>query len=267
MKKGQRLLAALTAAGMAAAAVPAVAVFADDSGAVTPSKYLQDQKGTLTMTVSGDRDVRVKIEKDTLDGVITYYDTTLENDGTYDFTLDSCEYNVNTETYDSSFTVSVWDKADSGCSYTEEHLVVMDPGFTQTVERSQFDWNLTLQEGDKQDVSAVVTDASVQDGIWAGGTDLTMQYVPYTLGDVDNDGFIDSTDVFELLLYVAKKSSGQKNATFTGDASSMAETVAANAADIDKSGDMDSTDLYYLLYYIALNGAGVSTNWEEILAN
>ena len=50
------------------------------------------------MTISGDRDVRVKIEKDTLDGVITYYDTTLENDGTYDFTLDSCEYNVNTET-------------------------------------------------------------------------------------------------------------------------------------------------------------------------
>ena len=89
MKKRQRLLAALTAAGMTAAAVPAVAVFADDSVAVTPSKYLQDQKGTLTMTVSGDRDVRVKIEKDTLDGVITYYDTTLENDGTYDFTLDS----------------------------------------------------------------------------------------------------------------------------------------------------------------------------------
>ena len=232
MKKRQRLLAALTAAGMTAAAVPAVAVFADDSVSVTPSKYLQDQKGTLTMTVSGDRDVRVKIEKDTLDGVITYYDTTLENDGTYDFTLDSCEYNVNTETYDSSFTVSVWDKADSSCSYTEEHLVVMDPGFTQNVERSQFDWNLTLQEGDKQDVSAVVTDASVQDGIWAGGTDLTMQYVPYTLGDVDNDGFIDSTDVFELLLYVAKKSSGQKNATFTGDASSMAETVAALAATV-----------------------------------
>ena len=46
-----------------------------------------------------------------------------------------------------------------------------------------------------------------------------------------------------------------------------AETVAANAADIYKSGDMDRTDLYYLLYYIALNGAGVSTNWEEILAN
>ena len=62
MKKRQRLLAALTAAGMTAAAVPAVAVFADDSVAVTPSKYLQDQKGTLTMTVSGDRDVRVKIE-------------------------------------------------------------------------------------------------------------------------------------------------------------------------------------------------------------
>ena len=48
MKKRQRLLAALTAAGMTAAAVPAVAVFADDSVAVTPSKYLQDQKGTLT---------------------------------------------------------------------------------------------------------------------------------------------------------------------------------------------------------------------------
>ncbi len=60
----------------------------------------------------------------------------------------------------------------------------------------------------------MVTDASVQDGIWAGGTDLTMQYVPYTLGDVDNDGFIDSTDVFELLLYVAKKSSGQKECDF-----------------------------------------------------
>lgn len=267
MKKRQGILAALTAAGMAAAAVPAVAVFADDSIAITPSKYLQDQKGTLTMTVSGDRDVRVKIEKDTLDGVITYYDTTLENDGTYDFTLDSCEYNLNTETYDSSFTVSVWDKADSSCSYTEKHLVVMDPGFTQTVERSQFDWNLTLQEGSKQDVSATVTDASVQDGIWAGSTDLTMQYVPYTLGDVNSDGSIDSTDVFELLLYVAKKSSGQKNVTFTGNASSAAETVAVNSADIDKNGDMDSTDIYYLLYYIALNGAGIPTDWEDVLAN
>ena len=34
MKKRQRLLAALTAAGMTAAAVPAVAVFADDSVSV-----------------------------------------------------------------------------------------------------------------------------------------------------------------------------------------------------------------------------------------
>ena len=69
-------MAALTAAVMAALALPAGSAFADDSYLISPSGYLQDRTGTLTMTVSGEREVQVKIEKDTPDGIILYYDTT-----------------------------------------------------------------------------------------------------------------------------------------------------------------------------------------------
>lgn len=80
------------------------------------------------MTVSGEREVQVKIEKDTPDGIILYYDTTLYDDGTYEFLLDSCEYNIGTGEYDSSFTVTVQDKSDSLACYTQKNMVVVDPG-------------------------------------------------------------------------------------------------------------------------------------------
>ena len=263
----KRCMAALTAAVMAALALPAGSAFADDSYLISPSGYLQDRTGTLTMTVSGEREVQVKIEKDTPDGIILYYDTTLYDDGTYEFLLDSCEYNIGTGEYDSSFTVTVQDKSDSLACYTQKNMVVVDPGFTTDASSSAYLWNVTLEEGETGQASADVTDAALrEDGVWYGESSVNLQYVPYVLGDVNSDGSVDTSDIFESMYYVARKAVGYTDVRFTGDASSAAEKYAFAAADVDESGVIDSTDIYYMMYYIALNGAGIHQGWDEILA-
>ena len=260
-------MAALTAAVMAALALPAGSAFADDSYLISPSGYLQDRTGTLTMTVSGEREVQVKIEKDTPDGIILYYDTTLYDDGTYEFLLDSCEYNIGTGEYDSSFTVTVQDKSDSLACYTQKNMVVVDPGFTTDASSSAYLWNVTLEEGETGQASADVTDAALrEDGVWYGESSVNLQYVPYVLGDVNSDGSVDTSDIFESMYYVARKAVGYTDVSFTGDVSSAAEKYAFAAADVDESGVIDSTDIYYMMYYIALNGAGIHQGWDEILA-
>lgn len=266
-KTGKRCMAALTAAVMAALTLPAGSVFADDSYLISPSEYLQDHTGTLTIAVSGDREMRVKIEKDTPDGVIAYYDTMLESDGSYEFQLDSCEYNVGTGEYDSSFTVTVQDKSDPLACYTQKGMVVVDPGFTTGASYSEYQWNVTLEESELGQASADVTDAALQaDGVWYGESYVNLQYVPYVLGDVNSDGVVDTSDIFEAMYYVARNAAGYTDVSFTGDSSSAAEKYAFASADVDKNGVVDSTDIYYVLYYIALNGAGISQSWDEILA-
>lgn len=77
------------------------------------------------------------------------------------------------------------------------------------------------------------------------------------LGDVDNSGSIDSTDIYYALFHVA-------NIAVGNDSGLEIQQIAA--ADIDCNGAVDSTDIYYLLYYVALHGAGLDKSWSEVLA-
>ena len=76
------------------------------------------------------------------------------------------------------------------------------------------------------------------------------------LGDMDGSGTLDSTDVFYLMLGIAKSAVG-----ISPDWTAAQE----KAADIDGSGRADSTDVFYLMLYIAQNGAGIPTTWEDIV--
>lgn len=148
-----------------------------------------------------------------------------------------------------------------------ENMVVVDPGFTTDASSSAYLWNVTLEEGETGQASADVTDAALrEDGVWYGESSVNLQYVPYVLGDVNSDGSVDTSDIFESMYYVARKAVGYTDVRFTGDASSAAEKYAFAAADVDESGVIDSTDIYYMMYYIALNGAGIHQGWDEILA-
>ena len=68
------------------------------------------------------------------------------------------------------------------------------------------------------------------------------------LGDVDENGTLDSTDIFYAMYYVANIA--------VGNAGELTPQQIA-AADIDCDGAVDASDIFYLMYYVALHGAGI----------
>ena len=74
-------------------------------------------------------------------------------------------------------------------------------------------------------------------------------------GDVDEDGKTDTTDLFELMVYLAYRGAGLET--------NLTENQIV-IADIDCNGQVDTTDMYYLMYYLALKGAGKNPSWNDI---
>ena len=89
------------------------------------------------------------------------------------------------------------------------------------------------------------------------GESLPVEKTAYPKGDLDNDGKIDTSDIFAAMVYVAYKGAGL-------DSGTTPEQIAA--ADIDGDGKVDSTDIYYMLYYVALHGAGQKVSWEDVIS-
>ena len=89
------------------------------------------------------------------------------------------------------------------------------------------------------------------------GESLPVENPSYPKGDLDNDGKIDTSDIFAAMVYVAYKGAGL-------DSGTTPEQIAA--ADIDGDGKVDSTDIYYMLYYVALHGAGQKVSWEDVIS-
>ena len=79
----------------------------------------------------------------------------------------------------------------------------------------------------------------------------------FLLGDVDGNGSVDATDVFQSLLAQAQDA--------VGYASSLSMSQAA-AADCDGNSKIDATDAFYLMLYCAYRGAGIPKSWDEILS-
>ncbi len=74
--------------------------------------------------------------------------------------------------------------------------------------------------------------------------------------DLDGNGKIDTSDIFDAMVYVAYRGVGL-------DGGLTDEQVAA--ADIDGDGKVDSTDIYYMLYFVALQGAGKNPSWQDVI--
>ena len=89
------------------------------------------------------------------------------------------------------------------------------------------------------------------------GESLPVEKTAYPKGDLDNDGKIDTSDIFAAMVYVAYKGAGL-------DSGTTPEQIAA--ADIDGDGKVDSTDIYYMLYYVALHGAGQKVSWDYVIS-
>ena len=75
------------------------------------------------------------------------------------------------------------------------------------------------------------------------------------LGDMDNSGKVDSTDVFYLMLGFAQCGVGLDSGW---------TAAQEQAADVDGNGIVDSTDVFYTMLYIARNSVGIPTEWADI---
>ncbi|MGN0631315.1 MAG: dockerin type I repeat-containing protein [Ruminococcus sp.] len=262
-----RNAAFITAAAVTAVSVMTFNAYADNIAEaieIEPSKYLADNAGFLSVNVNGGRAIRVKIEKNTPDGNFMYYNTLLEKDGTYVFTLDSCEYNIDTGEYDSDFTFSVIDENDTACSFAMTEKVVADPGFSLDISDTQYYFTINSIESAERNVSAEIVPDKTDNGILSGSADISMEYIPYVLGDVNGDGTINLLDASAAVSYYAKSSAGI-SAEFTDGTSAMSENAAFAAADITKDMKIDINDAVYILRYYAIKSAGMEASWDDIL--
>jgi len=87
-------------------------------------------------------------------------------------------------------------------------------------------------------------------------------YTVHPTGDIDNNETVDTSDIFDVMYYVARKGAGIEDVSFT-DGNAVEEAAVFAAADIDGNGKLDSTDVYYMMKYCAEKGAGLNPSWGD----
>lgn len=268
MKLFSKIIAVLT--GLAAFATLPATVFAEETTTetedtinyISTSPYLKgDSNGTVMIHLNGGRSLRILIRKETMEGTFTYYNTVLEEDGSYCFMLDACEYDVYSEDYISSFNITIQDEKDNANSYSYSNIVIADPGFSLGVTTTQYAWNVQAEASESRSLTYTDPVLEQSETLWFAGGAVSMESIPYTLGDVNNDDAISITDALITLQYYSTKASG-KTATFVTDGTEFDELVAFSAADIDKDNLITITDASSILKYYSEAAAGKEATWQ-----
>lgn len=215
-----------------------------------------DMHGSIRILLKGNRKVNVNIQKQTQEGSDLYYDTILDptqskTDTTeYVFYLDCCEYNLNTESYVSTYKLKISDLATETASYQEQAITIVDPGFSESVQITNYNYNVTMLKGETGGVIATVPKKSVVDGIQTVENSITLRYAAGNqLGDPDGDGDINVEDAVMVLNYYAMCSAG------------LEAEIDLYAADVNGDGVIGVEDAVEILTYYARKAAGLSPSF------
>ncbi len=84
-------------------------------------------------------------------------------------------------------------------------------------------------------------------------------------GDANMDGRVDSQDMFELMLYIARRAVGEKDVVFNDNPNVNRWLILL--MDINNDSVLDTQDLFYLMLYIAMHGVGMDVSWSDVLKN
>ena len=97
-------------------------------------------------------------------------------------------------------------------------------------------------------------------------------------GDVNLDGKVDSTDIYELMRYIAYVGAGFSDTKLLETSPDAADenlsVLAYFLADADTESTegkntaekrLDPQDMFYVMYYVANRGAGVPVTWSDII--
>ena len=82
---------------------------------------------------------------------------------------------------------------------------------------------------------------------------------PFILGDVDENGSVDSSDASNVLAYYA--------AIATANTSVVMTDVQKSKADVDKNKSINAADASYVLSYYALTSVGAEPTWDDVINN
>lgn len=224
------------------------------------------QVGDLAVVTQSERPIHVRIEKETLEGVILFYDETLNGAGTYHFILDYCEYDYEdtdpAAEYMDSYTVTINDVADSRSAYTMEDILVPDPGAGTDASSASYTLKVSLLERDARDAHQT-GEAVVEDGVLRGSYSIDIDYLNYTMGDVDADSTVSVEDARLCLLYYAAQASDTVW-LFSNEVHKQSENDCFAAADTNLDETIDVEDARRILVYYARQSVGETPDWDEI---
>lgn len=208
--------------------------------------------GSIRVVLQKNRKVNVNIQKQTQEGSDLYYDTVLDpsqskTDVTeYVFYLDCCEYNIGTKSYVSTYQLTISDLTTEAASYQEKAITIVDPGFSESVQTTNYCYTVTMMEGEIGGVIATVPKKTVADGIQTIENNITLRYVAgKQLGDPDGDGKVSVEDAVMVLTYYAKRSAG------------LLAEIDLYAADVNEDGVIGVEDAVGILTYYAKASAGL----------
>lgn len=212
--------------------------------------------GSIRILLQGSRKVNVNIQKQTQEGSDLYYDTILDpsqsgtNTTEYVFYLDCCEYNFSTESYVSTYQLTISDLATEAASYQEKDVIIVDSGFSESVQITNYNYTVTMLEGETGGVIATVPKKTVANGVQTVENAITLRYAAGNqLGDPDGDGNVSVEDAVMVLTYYAKRSAG------------LEAEIDLYAADVNEDGVIGVEDAVGILTYYARKAAGLSPSF------
>ncbi len=218
---------------------------------------MTDVHGSIRVVLQDSRKVNVNIQKQTQEGSDLYYDIVLDpsqskTDVTeYVFYLDCCEYNISTESYVSTYQLMISDLTTEAASYQEKAVIIVDPGFSEDIQTTDYCYTVTMLAGETGGVIANVPKKTVADGIQTVKNNITLRYVAGNqLGDPDGDGKVSVEDAVMVLTYYAKRSAG------------LSAEIDLYAADVNKDDVIGVEDAVGILTYYAKASAGLPPSFS-----
>ncbi len=229
----------------------------DDDTELTDTDETTDDSDSDTDSDDAD------ITDDTTDDATTDDSVDTDDDNTASDTTEDTSSPYETR-YLSSYTITVQDIGDSDCAYSESGIIVYDTGFSREVSATEYYWDVTSIESEEtRDISAAVHGPYFEDGVWSETAVITLEYLAYTLGDVNGDGNVDPVDAHLVLVYYASNNVGTYKFSDGGNVN-QSDVYAEAAADVDKDGSITPVDAHKILLYYAYQNIGQDVAWEDL---
>lgn len=230
--------------------------------------------GEIAITVY-DYPIHVVITRQSSERPYVYYETDLapqegSNATEYVFLLDYSELPKNPSHFDqtytadflsgiysSSYSIEISVPQNKGnAAYTESSMLIADYHTESDVTgKTRYQYTVSFAQKDVSPITVTENDAVITDGSATLDRQIQFLWSPYTLGDVDENGIINLSDVYTILTYYAQNCA----------MGSLPDDANFKAADVNGDETITIFDAFATLTYYAKASAGYKLTLEQIV--